>query len=104
MVALDSGDIMLTFELQGRAFETADVRDLNDWHTKLNGMLRNLHDERLSIWTHLIRLRMDQYPGGAFKSCFAADLDRAYSGRIHRERQPGNGAGRERVCQSGEIS
>jgi type IV secretion system protein VirB4 len=86
MVALDSGDIMLTFELQGRAFETADVRDLNDWHTKLNGMLRNLHDERLSIWTHLVRLRVDQYPGGAFKSGFAADLDRAYFGRINRER------------------
>jgi type IV secretion system protein VirB4 len=86
MVALDSGDIMLTFELQGRAFETADVRDLNDWHTKLNGMLRNLHDERLSIWTHLIRMRVDQYPGGAFKSGFASDLDRAYFGRINRER------------------
>ena len=86
MVALDSGDIMLTFELQGRAFETADVRDLNDWHTKLNGMLRNLHDERLSIWTHLIRMRVDQYPGGAFKSGFAADLNRAYFGRINRER------------------
>jgi type IV secretion system protein VirB4 len=86
MVALDSGDIMLTFELQGRAFETADVRDLNDWHTKLNGMLRNLHDERLSIWTHLIRMRVDQYPGGAFKSGFAADLDHSYFGRINRER------------------
>ncbi|OWQ96110.1 transporter [Sphingopyxis bauzanensis] len=86
MVALDSGDIMLTFELQGRAFETADVRDLNDWHTKLNGMLRNLHDERLSIWTHLIRMRVDQYPGGAFKSGFAADLNRAYFGRINQER------------------
>ena len=86
MVALDSGDVMLTFELQGRAFETADVRDLNDWHTKLNGMLRNLHDERLSIWTHLVRIRVDQYPGGAFKSGFAADLDRAYFGRINRER------------------
>ena len=86
MVALDSGDIMLTFELQGRAFETADVRDLNDWHTKLNGLLRNLHDERLSIWTHLIRMRVDQYPGGKFKSGFAADLDRAYFGRINRER------------------
>ena len=86
MVALDSGDIMLTFELQGRAFETADVRDLNDWHTKLNGMLRNLHDERLSIWTHLIRMRVDQYPGGKFNSDFAADLDRAYFGRINRER------------------
>lgn len=86
MVALDSGDVMLTFELQGRAFETADVRDLNDWHTKLNGLLRNLHDERLSIWTHLIRMRVDQYPGGKFKSGFAADLDLAYFGRINRER------------------
>lgn len=86
MVALDSGDIMLIFELQGRAFETSDVRDLNDWHTKLNGLLRNLHDERLSVWTHLIRTRVDQYPGGAFKSGFAADLDRAYFGRINRER------------------
>lgn len=86
MVALDSGDIMLTFELTGRAFETSDVRDLNDWHTKLNGLLRNLHDERLSIWTHLIRMRVDQYAGGAFKSGFAADLDRAYFGRINRER------------------
>ena len=86
MVVLDSGDIMLTFELQGRAFETADVRDLNDWHTKLNGMFRNLHDERLSIWTHLIRMRVEQYPGGKFKSGFAADLDRAYFGRMNRER------------------
>ncbi len=86
MVVLDSGDIMLTFELQGRAFETADVRDLNDWHTKLNGLFRNLHDERLSIWTHLIRMRVDQYPGGKFKSSFAADLDRAYFARINRER------------------
>ena len=86
MVALDSGDIMLTFELTGRAFETSDVRDLNDWHTKINGLLRNLHDERLSIWTHLIRMRVDQYPGGAFKSGFAADLDLSYFGRINRER------------------
>ena len=86
MVALDSGDIMVTFELTGRAFETSDVRDLNDWHTKLNGLLRNLHDERLSVWAHLIRMRVDQYPGGAFKSGFAADLDRAYFGRINRER------------------
>jgi type IV secretion system protein VirB4 len=86
MVALDSGDIMLTFELQGRAFETSDVRDLNDWHTKLNGMLRNLHDERLSIWTHLIRSRVEQYPGGEFKSAFARQLDRQYFARMNSER------------------
>ncbi|PJG45626.1 transporter [Sphingobium sp. LB126] len=86
MIVLDSGAIMLSFELQGRAFESADVRDLNDWHAKLNGMLRNLHDDRLSIWTHLVRARVEQYPGGNFRSKFARDLDAAYFGRINRER------------------
>ncbi|MCK8458337.1 VirB4 family type IV secretion/conjugal transfer ATPase [Sphingomonas faeni] len=86
VVALDSGAIMLTFELQGRAFETADVRDLNDWHAKLNVMLRNLHDDRLSIWTHLVRSRVEQYPGGNFRSRFARDLDAAYFARMNKER------------------
>lgn len=86
VIALDSGDMMLTFELQGRAFETSDVRDLNDWHSKLNGMLRNLHDDRISIWTHLVRARVEQYPGGNFRSKFARDLDAAYFERMNRER------------------
>ncbi len=86
VVALDSGAIMLSFELQGRAFETADVRDLNDWHAKLNGMLRNLHNDRLSIWTHLVRARVEQYPGGNFRSRFARDLDAAYFARMNKER------------------
>ncbi|MGD9658687.1 MAG: transporter, partial [Methylocystis sp.] len=86
MIVLDSGDLMLTFELQGRAFETSDVRDLNDWHSKLNVMLRNLHDVRLSIWTHLVRSRVEQYPGGNFRSKFARDLDAAYFERMNKER------------------
>src|SRR3546814_5424896 len=50
VVALDNGDLMLMLELDGRPFETSDVRDLNDWHPRLNGVWRNIHDERLSIW------------------------------------------------------
>src|SRR3546814_6980854 len=82
VVVLDSGAIMLTFELQGRAFETADVRDLNDWHAKLNGMLRNLHDDRLSIWTHLVRARVEQYPGGNFRSRFARDRSEEHTSEL----------------------
>src|SRR3546814_6775343 len=58
-VVLDSGAIMLTFELQGRAFETAAGRDLNDCHEKPSGRLRNLHDDRLSTGTHLLRARVE---------------------------------------------
>ena len=45
IVALDSGALMMVFQVAGASFETADVRDLNDWHVKLNQAWRNLADE-----------------------------------------------------------
>src|SRR3546814_10589679 len=66
VVALDNGDRRLMLDLDGRPFETSDVRDLNDWHTRLNGVWRNIHDARLSIWTHMLRMRVRDYPGGTF--------------------------------------
>src|SRR3546814_16175754 len=77
VVVPDSGAIMLTFELQGRAFETADVRDLNDWHAKPNGMLSNLHDDGVSIWTHFVSARVAQFPGGDFRSRSTRGIDAA---------------------------
>src|SRR6185437_15376931 len=50
IVALDSGALMMSFRLDGASFETADVRDLNDWHSKLNGAWRNLASDHLAIW------------------------------------------------------
>src|SRR6185503_4250027 len=55
VVALDGGALALSFRLGGASFETADVRDLNDRHGKLNSAWRNLADERLAIWHHLVR-------------------------------------------------
>ena len=48
---------MMSFQLDGASFETADVRDLNDWHAKLNSAWRNLANDRLAIWHHLVRRR-----------------------------------------------
>ena len=85
IVALDSGALMMSFRLDGASFETADVRDLNDWHGKLNSAWRNLASDRLAIWHHLVRRRDDAYPGGRFRSDFARDLDAAYRIRIGAE-------------------
>lgn len=82
VVALDSQALMLCFQLDGASFETADVRDLNDWHAKLNGVWRNLADDRLAIWHHLVRREHSRYPEGQFRSGFAADLDAAYRRRL----------------------
>jgi type IV secretion system protein VirB4 len=67
---------------EGVSFETADPVDLNDLHTKLNLTLRNIADERLALWAHVIRTRDASYPSGSFRSAFARDLDRTYRERL----------------------
>jgi type IV secretion system protein VirB4 len=78
VVSLSTRALMTTIRLDGIAFETADVRDLNDLHGKLNLTLRNLADDRLALWAHLIRRRDASYPDGVFFSAFARDLDAGY--------------------------
>jgi type IV secretion system protein VirB4 len=82
VVALDTGALMMCFRLDGASFETADIRDLNDWHAKLNGAWRNLASDRLAIWHHLIRRPATIYPQGCFRSDFARSLDAAYRERV----------------------
>lgn len=86
IVVLDTGAMMMSFRLEGASFETADIRDLNDWHAKLNGAWRNLASDRLAVWHHLVRRADDRYPAGRFRSAFATELDDAYHGRIGGER------------------
>ncbi len=82
VIALDSGALMLSFRLEGASFETADIRDLNDWHAKLNGAWRNLASDRLAVWHHLVRRPSADYPTGDFRSEFARELDAAYRDRV----------------------
>lgn len=82
IIGLDTQALMITFQLDGASFETADVRDLNDWHAKLNGAWRNLANDHLAVWHHLVRRRHEGYPAGAFRSDFAADLDARYRARL----------------------
>jgi type IV secretion system protein VirB4 len=85
-IALDTGALMLAFRLDGASFETADLRDLNDRHAKLNGAWRNLASDRLAVWHHLVRREAEPPPGGTFRSAFARDLDAAYRARLGRQR------------------
>ncbi len=86
MVALDSRALMLAYKVGGASFETADPRDLNDWHGKLNQTWRNLADDRLALWHHIVRREAPNYPESRFRSPFAAELDRAYAGRLAERR------------------
>lgn len=85
IVSLRSGQMLAVIELEGVSFDTADNADKNDLHTKLNLMWRNINDERLAIWTHLIRTRDVDYPEGQFKSTFTKQLDEKYKRKMTSE-------------------
>ncbi|MCZ7889977.1 VirB4 family type IV secretion/conjugal transfer ATPase [Agrobacterium salinitolerans] len=81
-IALDSRTLMVMIALEGVSFETADVLDLNALHRDLNTLYRNIADERLALWTHMIRRRDRDYPDGTFATPFSAALNDKYRERM----------------------
>ena len=84
-IVLKSRAVMTMIVLDGISFETADISDINALHRDLNTLLRNIGDERLALWSHIIRLRSNEYPDGEFSNAFAAALDAKYRARMTGE-------------------
>ena len=85
LVRTVQGDYVQTFRLAGAPFESADDRELNDWHERLNVLWRNIASPHVALWTHLIRRRGTAYPGDECPSGFAAELNRKYRERLQHE-------------------
>jgi type IV secretion system protein VirB4 len=79
------GDFVQTFRLSGVSFESADDRELNDWHERLNVLWRNIASPNVALWTHLIRRRESVYPEGDFAPGFAHQLNQKYRQRLQHE-------------------
>lgn len=77
-LALDTGALAISLRLDGASFETSDPGELNGRLNKLNLAWRNLADERLAVWTHVVRREDGVWPAGHFTSDFARGLDAAY--------------------------
>ena len=82
IVALDDGSLLRMYRLDGRAFETSDLADLNSWHNKLNITWRSIADDRVALWTHLVRTATDPDLGGTFHSAFARQLQDRYAAAL----------------------
>ncbi|MEF0941615.1 VirB4 family type IV secretion/conjugal transfer ATPase [Rhizobium sp. BR 362] len=81
-IALDSRALMVMIALEGVSFETADTIDLNSLQRDLNTLYRNIADERLAIWTHILRRRDNTYPDGEFVNTFSATVNGKYRQRM----------------------
>jgi type IV secretion system protein VirB4 len=82
VVALEDGSLMRMYRVDGRPFETCDIADLNTWHNKLNIAWRSIGDDRVALWTHLVRTATDPVLDGQFHSDFARKLQDRYAERL----------------------
>jgi type IV secretion system protein VirB4 len=69
-------------KIEGASFRTADTNGLNALHDGLNHHFRNIADDNVMIYCHIIRSEDQNYPNGSFASEFGASLDATYRDQL----------------------
>ena len=88
VVLLDDGSVFAMLQLDGIAWETADIGEVNARHAQRNLLLRNVASDRLVVATHTVRTMAapSVYPEAECASPFARTLDEAYRQRLLSDR------------------
>ncbi|CAM4404299.1 MAG: Type IV secretion system protein virB4 [Legionellaceae bacterium] len=73
-------------KLEGIDFETIDDEEINNFHNRLNNLLKSIASPQIAIWQHLIRYKENNYPQGNFTNVFSQQLDEKYKKRIVNEK------------------
>jgi type IV secretion system protein VirB4 len=82
-IGLTDGGLLSVIEVAGMPHDTADMADVNAHHRALNGLLLNLADEQVMVWSVLVRRRAAIYPQGTFRENFVQQLDQRYGARMN---------------------
>ncbi len=82
IVRLDGGEYCFTFKMTGAAHESADTATINAWHQQFAQLLRNIADTHISVWTHTVRRRFNEYPDGEPSNTFAREFNAKYRERF----------------------
>ncbi len=82
ILATRNGDYLSVWKIGGRAHQSASQDDVFTWTRELNNMLRGIGDARVSLWSHIVRRRVTEYPDSVFEVPFCRRLDAAYRARF----------------------
>lgn len=72
--------------LKGVAFRTADNKTINVLHERLANAIRQIADDNVMIYSHIIRREDTELPEGELKSGFGAWMDTEYIEHLVRNR------------------
>ena len=78
-------EYLQVIELSGASFESADDEQLNNWHQRLNILLRSMASPHIALWQHIVRCKENRYPDGIFPEGFAKNINDNYARHITQE-------------------
>lgn len=77
-IRTERGDTLTVFRVTGAAHEAVDDDDLQAWHEALAGMVKNIADGAVALYSHTVRRPRNEYPEGHFDDNFAGRLNERY--------------------------
>lgn len=86
IIKCHTGDYVSVIKVQGVAYESADIVDINGWHNQFTGLLRNLASPNVAVHTHIVRRESDKYPGGEFENKFCREFNDKYRNYVTSEK------------------
>lgn len=78
IISTKSAEYLSVWKIEGRSHQSASERDVFQWIEELNNTLRGVSSANLSLWTHIVRRRVNEYPDSEFDNVFCRQLDEKY--------------------------
>jgi type IV secretion system protein VirB4 len=78
ILATKNAEYLSVWKIGGRSHQSASEADVFNWTRELNNTLRGVASANLSLWTHVLRRKVYEYPDTEFANPFCQQLDRKY--------------------------
>jgi len=78
IISTKTADYVSVWRLSGRPHQSASSQDIFNWISDLNNLIRSVCSDNVSLWSHVVRRRIHEYPQGQFDNIFCQQLDQHY--------------------------
>lgn len=78
IVGTKAGDLFTVIKLAGRSHLSADHATLMQWVHDLNTVFKGAASDHLSLWHHVVRRRVTEYPKASYENAFCQKFDDKY--------------------------
>lgn len=78
IISTKSAEYVSVWRIGGRSHTSASIDEVTTWRRDLNNFFRGIATAHVSVWSHIVRRRVDEYPDSEFENSFCRQLDDKY--------------------------